>query len=106
MFDPIQRYLYWMLVDILPEALITGEYNETPLIAPYIPPIPKNPGECASIVFILFKQSKGNQMIEYYNNDHVLRSHFCIDHCIYRFILFKIKKNIFIYLNKNLLINF
>lgn len=88
MFDPIQRYLYWMLVDIPAEALLTGEYNEAALIAPYIPPIPKTPGVCASIVFILFKQPPSTEMTEYYNNDHVFRSRFCISHCIYRFNFF------------------
>lgn len=86
MFDPVQRYLYWMLVDIPAEALSVGDFTKAALIAPYIAPIPKVPNECISSVFILFKQPASVEMTEYYNNDHVFRSRFCIGHCIYRLV--------------------
>lgn len=84
-FDPDRHYLHWLIVDIPSDALPTGSLRDGQLVAPYLPIVPKTPGDCLFGVFILFKQPSGGvPMTEFYNNDHVLRSTHCVGNCIYR----------------------
>lgn len=90
MFDPKKKYLYWMVVDIPADYLVTGDVTKDSLtVAKYLPPIPDKPNECQYLVIMLFRQPRSasaSEISEHFNSDHSLRSSKCDEQCIYRYV--------------------